>query len=292
MTHTLSNDLLTVSIQDAGAQLCSVRSAGGTEYLWQADPAVWGRHAPLLFPLIGRLQDSQYTLDGRAWSISTHGFARDAQFQVSEQGPTALSFQLEDSEETRRVYPFSFVLTVTYTLEGSRLTKAHRVENRSAVPMLYELGGHDGFRTPLEPGETMADYAVTISGVEELRPYGMDSRCMLTIGEARFPLEGGRIPLCPRVFGLDTIVLDLEGERRAALVDRSGRERVVVECPDFPYLGLWTADKPFDTGYFCIEPWSALPDAVFVGRGLEDKAGIRRLEPGGVHVLTYTTTFQ
>ena len=90
----------------------------------------------------------------------------------------------------------------------------------------------------------------------------------------------------------ERIVLDLEGERRAALVDRSGRERVVVECPDFPYLGLWTADKPFDTGYFCIEPWSALPDAVFVGRGLEDKAGIRRLEPGGVHVLTYTTTFQ
>ena len=197
MTYTLSNDLLTVSIQDAGAQLCSVRSAGGTEYLWQADPAVWGRHAPLLFPLIGRLQDSQYTLDGRAWSISTHGFARDAQFQVSEQGPTALSFQLEDSEETRRVYPFSFVLTVTYTLEGSRLTKAHRVENRSAVPMLYELGGHDGFRTPLEPGETMADYAVTISGVEELRPYGMDSRCMLTIGEARFPLEEGASPCLP-----------------------------------------------------------------------------------------------
>ena len=195
MTYTLSNDLLTVSIQDAGAQLCSVRSAGGTEYLWQADPAVWGRHAPLLFPLIGRLQDSQYTLGGRAWSISTHGLARDAQFQVSEQGPTALSFQLEDSEETRRVYPFSFVLTVTYTLEGSRLTKAHRVENRSAVPMLYELGGHDGFRTPLEPGETMADYAVTISGVEELRPYGMDSRCMLTIGEARFPLEGGHPPV-------------------------------------------------------------------------------------------------
>ena len=179
-------------------------------------PRRLGQACPAAIPLIGRLQDSQYTLDGRAWSISTHGFARDAQFQVSEQGPTALSFQLEDSEETRRVYPFSFVLTVTYTLEGSRLTKAHRVENRSAVPMLYELGGHDGFRTPLEPGETMADYAVTISGVEELRPYGMDSRCMLTIGEARFPLGGGRIPLCPRAFGLDTIVLDLEGERRAA----------------------------------------------------------------------------
>ena len=123
--------------------------------------------------------------------------------------------------------------------------------------MLYELGGHDGFRTPLEPGETMADYAVTISGVEELCPYGMDSRCMLTIGEARFPL-GGRAhpPRAPGPFGLDTIVLDLEGERRAALVDRSGRERVVVEsAPIFPYLGLvGRRTSPLMTGYFCIEP--------------------------------------
>ena len=254
---------------------------GGTEYLWQADPAVWGRHAPLLFPLIGRLQDSQYTLDGRAWSISTHGFARDAQFQVSEQGPTALSFQLEDSEETRRVYPFSFVLTVTYTLEGSRLTKAHRVENRSAVPMLYELGGHDGFRTPWSPERLWRTTPLPSPGWEELRPYGMDSRCMLTIGEARFPLEGGASPLSPRAFGLDTIVLDLEGERRAALVDRSGRERVVVECPDFPYLGLWTADKPFDTGYFCIEPWSALPRRGLCGPGPGGQGGHPPAGAGG-----------
>lgn len=105
MTYTLSNDLLTVSIQDAGAQLCSVRSAGGTEYLWQADPAVWGRHAPLLFPLIGRLQDSQYTLDGRAWSISSPWVCPRRSVPGVRAGPTALSFQLEDSEETRPGVP-------------------------------------------------------------------------------------------------------------------------------------------------------------------------------------------
>ncbi len=141
-------------------------------------PRRLGQACPAAIPLIGRLQDSQYTLDGRAWSISTHGFARDAQFQVSEQGPTAPPSSWRTARETRRVYPFSFVLTVTYTLEGSRLTKAHRVENRSAVPMLYELGGHDGFRTPW----ARRDYG----GLRRYHPYGMDSRCMLTIGsEAR-----------------------------------------------------------------------------------------------------------
>ena len=156
-------------------------------------PRCQGRHARCYSPDRPAPGQPVHPWTAGPGPISTHGFARDAQFQVSEQGPTALSFQLKDSEETRRV-PFSFVLTVTYTLEGSRL-KAHQVENRSAVPMLYELGGHDGFRTPLEPGETMADYAVTISGVEELRPTAWTA----VFDHRRGPLSpGGRAhPPCP-----------------------------------------------------------------------------------------------
>lgn len=117
------------------------------------------------------------------------------------------------------------------------------MENRSAVPMLYELGGHDGFRTPLEPGETMADYAVTISGVEELRPYGMDSRCMLTIGGGPLSPGGRAHPPVPQGLRAGHHCPGPGGGAPGCLVDRSGRERVVVECPDFPYLGLWTADQ-------------------------------------------------
>lgn len=293
MTITLTSPQLTVSIQDKGAQLCSVQDREGTEYIWQADPAVWGRHAPLLFPVIGRLMDGRYTLEGRSWSIPSHGFARDSVFQVAEHSGCAAAFRLEDSAETRGVYPFSFSLTVAYTLEGARLTKSHRVENRSHCPMYYELGGHDGFRAPLDPGQAMADWAVTVAGMDCLQPYGMDAACMLTPKGARFPLKEGRIPLSPAAFGLDTIVLDLEpGQRRAALVDGHGRERVVLDCPDFPYLGLWTADRPVPTNYFCIEPWSTLPDGGFAGRGLSEKPGIRRLEPGQGETLTYTTIFQ
>ncbi len=287
----LKNPRLTAEIDPVGAQLCSVRSAAGTEYIWQADPAIWGRHAPLLFPVIGRLKDGRYVLNGREYAISQHGFARDGLFEVLEERPERAVLRLTDSPETRAVYPFAFSLAVTYVLEENRLRKSCRVENRSPEVMYCEIGGHDGFRAPLDAGEVMDGYAVVIPGVGELEPYGMDAELMVTPKGARFPLDRGRIPLKPSVFGLDTVILDSPAARRAMLVDKSGRARVTVEFPDFPYIALWTQGKPFDTNYVCIEPWSTLPDAAFVGRGLADKAGILALEPGAARTLTYTTTF-
>ena len=291
MTVTLRNALLTVEIDDLGAQLCSVQNAQGTEYIWQADPAIWGRHAPLLFPVIGRLRDGQYIHRGKSYSISSHGFARDSRFDVVEQSGTRAVFRLTHSPETLAVFPFPFLLTVTYTLEENRLTKACRVENPGQEEMLFELGAHDGFRAPLEPGESMDDYAILLPGLEAITPYGMDEACMTTPKGAAIPLEGGRLPLKPSVFGLDTVILDQLPQRRAVLADRAGRPRVTLDFADFPYLGVWTPAKPFDTNYVCIEPWSTLPDAVFVGRELADKQGIRRLAPGQSEVLSYTTTF-
>lgn len=291
MTVTLKNSRLTVEIDDLGAQLCSVKDPRGNEYIWQADPAIWGRHAPLLFPVIGRLQGGQYTYQGQTYSISSHGFARDSRFAVLEQDDTRAVFRLTDRPETLAVYPFPFVLTVTYTLEENRLTKTCRVDNPGDGELLFELGGHDGFRAPLEPGETMDDYAILLPGLDAITPYGMDEAGIITPKVSAIPLEGGRLPLKPSVFGLDTVILDRLPQRRAILADKAGRPRVTLDFSDFPYLGIWTPDKPFDTNYVCIEPWSTLPDAHFVGRGLADKQGICRLTPGQTRSQSYTTTF-
>ena len=291
MTITLKNEHLTVEIDDLGAQLCSVKAPCGREYIWQADPAIWGRHAPLLFPVIGRLQGGQYTLGGKSYSISAHGFARDSKFEVAAQSETAVSFRLTESEETLALWPFPFVLTVTYTLEGNRLTKACSVENPGGETMYYELGGHDGFVAPLEAGETMDDYAILIPGMDTLTPYGMDEACMITPKSVTHPLEGGRIPLKPSVYGLDTVILGDLPQSRAILADKAGRPRVTLDFPGFPYLGLWTPDKPFDTNSVCIEPWTTRPDGNLMGRGLADKPGIRTLAPGGTARLTQITTF-
>ena len=228
--------------------------------------------------------------DGQPYAISTHGFARDMVFSLVDQGEDYISLQLTDTPETRKVYPFSFSLTVTYTLERNRLKKCHRVENRSDKDMYYELGAHDGFRAPVEPGVPMSSWSIRLPGVERVQFYGMDESCTLTPKGEAIPLEDGKLPLTPSTYGLDTMVLDRPRQATAQLVDDRGHPRVSVEFPDFDYLGLWTADKPFDTGYVCIEPWSSLPDASFVGRELSQKAGVRRLAPGESEELSYLTT--
>lgn len=290
MMVTIQSDALTVDIDSLGAQLASIRTKDGEEYLWQGNPDIWARRAPILFPFIGRLKDSTYQLQGTPYTISTHGFARDMEFAVTEQEADRVSFQLTDTPQTQQVYPFAFTLTVTYALKGTVLTKTHRVVNRSSRDMLYELGAHDGFRVPVGEGHTMADYTIRLPGVDRVRFYGMDENLMLTPKGEEIPLTGSALPLTPATFGLDTMILDTPPQAQALLCDRDGKPRVGLTFPDFPYLGLWTQAKPFDTGYVCIEPWSTLPDGTFMGRELGEKTGIRRLAPGQEEELRYTTT--
>lgn len=289
MMVTIQSDALTVDIDSLGAQLASIRTKDGEEYLWQGNPDIWARRAPILFPFIGRLKDSTYQLQGTPYTISTHGFARDMEFAVTEQEADRVSFQLTDTPQTQQVYPFAFTLTVTYALKGNVLTKTHRVVNRSSRDMLYELGAHDGFRVPVGEGCTMADYTIRLPGVDRVRFYGMDENLMLTPKGEEIPLTGSALPLTPATFGLDTMILDTPPQAQALLCDPQGKPRVGLTFPDFPYLGLWTQAKPFDTGYVCIEPWSTLPDGTFMGRELGEKTGIRRLAPGQEEELRYTT---
>ena len=286
MIYTIQNELLTVQVEDLGAQLASIRTPDGREYLWQGNPDIWARRAPLLFPFIARLRGESYDLEGESYSIPIHGFAKNQVFSVAEQGPDHISFQTADTPETRALYPFSFSLTVTYALEGNRIKKSHVVENRSGRDMLYELGAHDGFQVP----SPMDQWAIRLPGVEAIAFYPMDEEKMVNPKREPVALERGRMPLTPSTYGQDTIILDSPASHTAVLVDGQDRPWVTVEFPDFPYLGVWTADRPFDTGYVCIEPWSSLPDATFVSRELSDKAGVRRLAPGQRETLAYTTT--
>lgn len=56
MIYTIQNEFLTVRVEDLGAQLSSIQAPDGTEYLWQGDPDIWARRAPILFPFIARLR--------------------------------------------------------------------------------------------------------------------------------------------------------------------------------------------------------------------------------------------
>ena len=150
---TLKNQYLTVLINEQGAELTSVKDTDGLEYIWQADPAFWKRHAPILFPIVGRLKDNQYTYAGQTYEMTQHGFARDNQFEVESQLPTKVSLVLRPTEETLAKYPFKFELRIIYELVDHQLNVSLNVINPSQDTLLFSIGAHPGFNIPLVKGE-------------------------------------------------------------------------------------------------------------------------------------------
>ena len=135
---TLKNQALTVQIASLGAELQYIRGADGTEYLWQGDPAYWKSRATNLFPVVGRLEGQAYTVDGQRYEIGLHGFLRHAQTEGKQLSDTEALFELRDNEDTRRQYPFSFVMGVHYRLEGSTLHITYRVRNSGSGVMRFK----------------------------------------------------------------------------------------------------------------------------------------------------------
>ena len=291
---------LTLAVSPVGAEMQSV-VCDGIERLWCADPAVWGRHAPLLFPLIGRLRDGYYELDGRRIDAPTHGFCRDRRFGVVARDDASVRFATTDDADTRAVYPFAFRLEVGYAVEGSTITKTLRVENAGVTPMPFEIGGHEAYATCLDPDETMADYFVSFgkadAGTNEPAPdriemFAMDADGILGLPKIDVPLESGRLTRTPEQLGIDTIVIENVPDSTATLVSAKRGRSVTVEFPGFPYLGIWTKPAGDATRYLCLEPWSALPDAHFSPRELANKPGVRTVAPGETCELSYRMTFR
>lgn len=287
---TIASGALKLAASPIGAEMHSV-VCDGTERLWCADPSVWGRHAPLLFPLIGRLRDGYYELDGRRVDAPVHGFCRDRLFRVADRSDASVTFATSDDGETRTVYPFAFRLFVTYAVADRTVTKTLRVENAGDRPMPFEVGGHEAYATCLEPGETMADYSVRFEGADDLEMFAMDADGILGLPKIGVPLESGRLAKTPEQLGIDTIVLENVPESRVSLESAKSGRGVEVEFPDFPYLGIWTKPMGEKTRYLCLEPWSALPDAHFSPRELSRKPGVRTLEPGCAETLSCRMTF-
>lgn len=289
MEYCLQNDVLTVRVGALGAEPLSLRGADGVELLWQGDPAVWPRRAPLLFPFIARLQDETYTVDGKPYRIPIHGFAPDSVFTCAAHRPDRLTLRLTDTPATRACYPFSFCLDVTFTLAGRTLTKACTMTNRSDRPLWYELGGHEGYRVALAPGEQMQDAYVDFDGAAALFPYCCTPSLLMRDAHRTVALEDGRLYLRDGLFAQDALIMDAPASHRMTLVQGGGRRRITVSFPDFPYAAVWS-HPAIPSDYVCLEPWSSLPDFDGADRALSAKRGVRCLAPGAAETLTYAIT--
>ena len=290
MQYTIENEAFAVVIDSKGAELCSMKSkTSGIEYIWQADPAVWARHAPILFPIIGRLKEKTYSVGGTSYTITQHGFGRDSEFTCTKQTADSIDLTLLPNDYTKGMYPFAFALTVRYTLDGNKLIKEHITTNQGQEDLYYEVGGHDAYNVALEPGECMADYYVDFGDRAAIEPIVNDESLMLTKEKRSIPLTDGRLYLTSELFALDALILD-DAPSHVTIQSNKSAHSIRMDYPDFPYLGIWSKYTGSDTNYVCIEPWSTLPDAAYLDHALEHKIGVRCLKAGETETLTFATT--
>jgi galactose mutarotase-like enzyme len=278
---TLSAGNRTCAIAHRGAELRSLR-LGEDEFIWQRDPAWWAGSAPILFPLIGRLQDERYTHRGREYRIAKHGFARDLDFAVAAVDAASATLVLEDSAATRTAWPFAFRLAVRFTLDEHGLAVDYTVDNRNAEVMPFALGSHPAFALPTAPLEA---WRVRFADDEPPICHRMAANLLSSMPEP-FTFQNGRdIPLSAELFARDALIFRDVRSRRIELIHDAPGPRLAFDTGGAPTLALWA--KP-GAPYVCLEPWWGLDDTSEVNVALEDKPGLLRLAPGERFTARYT----
>ncbi|EIW13815.1 galactose mutarotase [Lactiplantibacillus plantarum EGD-AQ4] len=291
MTVVLKNQYLTVSINEAGAELSSVKSNDGIEYMWQADKKYWGRHAPVLFPIVGRLKDDQYTVAGQAYHMGQHGFARDNDFTVVNQTETTATLELTDTSATRDMYPYAFRLRLIYTLKDHELTVNYNVHNPANQDLLFAVGGHPAFNVPLaDPSASLADYRIRVAPrqVYSHIPLKAPLNDAANADELDLtkPLELNR-----ELFKDDAVILDLDHHETTLMLETDLDDHgVAMTIEDAPYVGMWSP-YPAEAPFVCLEPWWGIADNVDSDGQLSHKMGINRLGANKTFDAKYDISF-
>ncbi|MDA9508715.1 aldose epimerase [Bradyrhizobium sp. CCBAU 11386] len=285
-THTIHGGGLTATIKAQGAELCSLKDGSGVEFIWQAGPA-WPRHAPLLFPIVGRLANDELRHRGKTYRMTQHGFARDNCFAWAERGESRCALVLEDSEATRALYPFAFRLAATYTVDEAGLDVALKIVNTGEETLPASLGGHPAFNWPLQAGVSRESYALTFAN-EELFPVRRLDGGLLRAATEPSPVKGTELPLSESLFTDDAIIFDRinsNSVRYAAGQGASIGPWLKISWRGFRELGVWS--KPSGAPFLCIEPWRGYASPSGFDGDFSDKPGLMHIAPGATETLSF-----
>lgn len=282
----LKNEHLTLKVSTLGAELQSIKDNDGHEYLWQADPEIWGRHSPILFPIVCGLWEGKYRFDGYEYKMERHGFARDTEFTVIRQSETKVTMAIHDTPETHRLYPCHFNLAVTYRLNGRKIHVIWHVENIDNNEIHFQIGGHPAFYVPgVEPGQPLKGrMRFDDPGMIE-RVYGDVGGC---IRPGRFPLDSrdGIWEFDEESFRNDAVIIDRCQLAEVALLDEDDEPVVTVRFKA-PAVGLWS---PYGkhAPFVCIEPWYGIHDKAYYQGDFKEKQYMNHLQPGASFMSEYT----
>ena len=284
----LKNEQISVVIAEKGAELQSIKDANGKEYLWQADPAFWPRHSPILFPIVCSVNDDTYTVDGQAYHLPRHGFARDTDFKLIAQSERKVTFALESSEATKQVYPYDFTLSISYVLDDNKIGVIWHVHNTDTREIHFQIGGHPAFNIPdMKVGESQygrirLDNREPLDG---LKSYIDGSHEMI---EIPVETEDGIIEFSDNTWRNDSVKIHKSQVHRAELLNKAGDPVVTVDFRT-PVIAFWSPYQK-QAPFVCIEPWYGLGDPRGFQGEFKDKPLMNHLQPGASFMSKYEIT--
>jgi galactose mutarotase-like enzyme len=281
----IKNAHLTASMSLIGAELQSLKlNHNQHELIWQRDPAIWSGSAPILFPIVGRLINGQYILDGQTYTMPIHGIVRTESWTVVDHTENAVTLEIGDSEASWQCYPFRWKLAVRFELTELQLMVRYCVTNLDTHMLYFSLGSHPGFNLNFG-SDRLLDYALRIDSFDA--PWQRHKIVDGKLSKERFEVDwhGRDLPLSDTFFNEDALVFTGIHCRQLVLLHSRDPRQIIFDTGGAPDLGIWARRG---APYVCIEPWYGYDDPEDHDQQFSTKPGIQTLEPQSIFNTAYS----
>ena len=266
---TLSNSQISVAIKTLGAELCSIKNKLNREFMWEGNPNFWGKHSPVLFPIVGTLKNNTFYHNDTKYTLTRHGFARDMEFELIEKTENSATFSIQSNSATLLNYPFEFELQIQYTLINTTVEIDYKVVNKDNSEIPFSIGAHPAFALP----NSFEDYSLDFEKVEPLE-YTLLENDLVSQQTEKIHTDTNRVPLTYELFKRDALIFK-KLQSNSLIIIEEEKPILKVHFQNFPSLGIWTkVDAPF----ICIEPWFGYSDTTESNGNLFEKEGVIVLE--------------
>ena len=279
MGITIQNAKLTATFKSQGAELCSLKGKEThREYIWEGNPEFWGKHAPVLFPIVGTLKGNHYRYKNQSYSLPRHGFARDMEFEVVDKTADTVTFSLKANEEIKANYPFDFELQIGYTLTDSILSIEYKIINKMDERMPFSIGGHPAFALQ----KKFTSYALEFEQQETLESFTLQND-LLSHNTLPIALNEKVLPLTYSLFEKDALIFKSLNSKKISILES---EHAILNFyfEDFENFGIWTK---MNAPFICLEPWLGYSDLTSSDGNIENKEGIQFVEANDIFKCSY-----
>lgn len=289
MRYYLENDILKVEMDSFGAEIKSIiRKDNNREYLWYGNPKVWGRTSPVLFPIVGTCRNNEYKYNNTTYHLESHGFARDNEHTMVEQTEDEIWFELRETPETLKKFPFNFILRIGYKLVNDTVKVMWKVENTSEDKMYFQIGAHPAFLCPVHGEKNKKGYTLCFDTNSNIKHHG-NKKGVAVHEDLTLELTNGKVEITEDFFDRSTFMIEDKQASMVAIEDPSGTRFVEVRF-DAPLFAIWSPENK-NAPFFCIEPWFGRSDYDDFEGDISEREFIQCLEKNDIFDAGYEMSF-